>query len=185
MGAWYIGPDKSEDVYTVLDDAMKCNGILCDDLGRDEWVEFLKAEGRWHDLAGPHTTEHIFFDGGGMVRVDEPTVSWEANSCPMKTRVTHLPFTIEVLQGEPSKELRGDLIMFKGFHRIYALSQKTRDEAVVVMKRLLKGTESLRQELELDTQKSVNGVKHFFSARKCGCLSGKMYVECCGKYVKT
>ena len=187
MGTWYLGPKGAENVYAVLDDKMKCDPIGCDDLGRDEWVEFLKSEGRWTDLAGPHEDGYIFFDGGGMICTTDPKVSWEANGCKMKTWVTHLPFLIHQFEGQKiSEELRKDLIMFRGFHRIYAISQKTRDEALPVMRRLLKGTESLRQEREIALQKTVNATKgRAFSFRKCGCLSGEMYIKCCGKFVTT
>ncbi len=185
MGTWYIGPKGAENIYKVLDDKMKCEPIECDDLGRDEWMEFLKAKGRWTDLAGPHERGYIFFDGGGMICTTDPKVSWEVNDCNMKTWVTHLPFVIRQFEGQKiSEELRKDLIMFRGFHRIYAISQKTRDEALPVMRRLLKGTESLRQEREIALQKTVNATKGgAFSFRKCGCLSGEMYVKCCGKFV--
>jgi hypothetical protein len=53
------------------------------------------------------------------------------------------------------------------------------------MERLQKGTESLRQELEQNTQQLYNQMSHGFSARKCGCMSGMIYVDCCGKFIES
>ena len=36
----------------------------------------------------------------------------------------------------------------------------------------------------MDTQKMINGVAGLASVRKCGCLSGKQYADCCGKYIE-
>ena len=48
------------------------------------------------------------------------------------------------------------VVIFGGFHRLYAISTKTRDEALPIMRRLLKGTESLRQEREIALQETFN-----------------------------
>lgn len=186
MASWFIGAIINELVYQA-EDVMKRLPVEADDFGKDTWVAFLKREGCWDDrVCAASVIDAVWLDGGGCVRANEPTVSWKANGCTMKTYVRHLPFALDVL-----KELRAEdpniagCLGFRGFARIYLFSIQTRDEAILEMERLLKGTESLRQELEMDMQEMFNKNVHVFSARKCGCLSGKMYVDCCGKHVES
>jgi hypothetical protein len=186
MTAWFVGA-KTNDLVYPAQDAMKKDPAECDDCGRDAWVSFLKSEGRWNEVVcAALPIDAIWFDGGGCIAQDEPLVKWEANGCHMKTYVRHLPFTLDVFRGLKVRDAKlPGCVGFTGFCRVYVLSDKTRLESVEVMESLLKGTESLRQELELDQQKLFNGMSHGFSARKCGCLSGKMYVECCGKFIES
>ena len=189
MGTWWIG-SKEEQNYAQLMDAMRAmkigDTIECDDLGKEQYIAYLKAGGRWNDeICGIHPIPNIFLDGGGSVSGDEPTVSWESNGAKLKTYVRHLPFVLEAFQGlKPYKKLP-DLYVIGGFCRSYLLALKTVHDSIEVMDRLVKGTESLRQELEQNTQKLYNEMTHGFSARKCGCMSGKIYVECCGKFIES
>lgn len=189
MATWWIG-SKEEQNYAQLMDAMKFmkirDTIECDDLGKDQYIACLKTEGRWNDeLCGVHPTSDIFIDGGGSISTKEPMVAWEANGAKLKTYVRHLPFALEAFQGlEPYKKLP-DLYIMGGFCRVYLIGKKTIHDSIEVMERLQKGTESLRQELEQDAQHLFNSMSHGFSSRKCGCLSGKIYVECCGKFIET
>lgn len=189
MGSWWIG-SKEEKNYAQLMDAMKLmkigDTIECDDLAKEQYIAYLKKGARWSDeICGVHSTPDIFLDGGGSISTREPMVSCEANGTKLKTYVRHLPFVLEAFQGlKPYKKLP-DLYIMGGFCRIYLLGQKTVHDSIEVMERLLKGTESLRQELEQDTQKTYNEMSHGISMRKCGCMSGKMYVECCGKFIES
>lgn len=187
MATWWLASkiESTEYVYKALD-VMKCDPIETDDFGKDVTIAWLKSQSRWDDeINGALPLEAIFFDGGGCVRVGEPKVTWEANGCKMKTRVTHLPFTLDAFKAlKEHKHLKG-CVSFGGFHRVYILSLKTIHDSIEVMERLLRGTESLRQELEIDMQKTMNQSEHAFSVRKCGCMSGNLYVECCGKAVES
>jgi hypothetical protein len=187
MCAWWLASkiEDAEHIYNALD-VMKCDPIEADDVGKDTIIAWLRDHARWDDeINGALPMEVITIDGGGSVRVGEPKVSWEANGCKMRTRVTHLPFALEAFQTlKEDDELKG-CVQLRGFMRHYVLSIKTVKDSIEVMGRLLRGTESLRQELEIDMQKVMNQSEHAFSVRKCGCMSGKIYVECCGKFVES
>lgn len=189
MTTWWIGSkdDKNYDQLFKAMEAMKlANTVECDDLAKEHYLAYMKSAGRWDDeLCGIHPTPEIFFDGGGSVRTKEPMIGWEANGTKQKTFVRHLPFVLEAFQGlKPDRNLPS-LCRMGGFCRTYLLAVKTVRESIEVMERLQKGTESLRQELELDAQAIFNGMTKGFNARTCGCLSGKIYVECCGKFVES
>jgi hypothetical protein len=185
MGAWFVGAKLLELVYQA-EDVMKSWPADCDEVGKDFWVAFLKGRGRWNDeFMAAQSTDHLFFDGGGSICQDEPKVGWEANGCTMKTYVRHLPFTLATFRDLRPLEDFPAVTGFGGFCRRYILTPKTVAESMPIMERLLKGTESLRQELERDLQRTFNATTHGFSARKCGCLSGKMYGDCCGKSIET
>lgn len=189
MGTWWIG-SKEEKNHAQIMDALRFmklgDTVECDDLGKEQYIAYLKKGGRWsEDICGAHPTPNMFLDGGGSVSADEPMVSWEANGAGMKTYVRHLPFVLEAFQGmKPYKKLP-ELFIMGGFCRSYLFGHKTVHDSIEVMERLQKGTESLRQELEQGTQKLYNQMSHGFSARKCGCMSGKIYVECCGKFIES
>jgi hypothetical protein len=190
MTTWWIGSkdDKNyQQIYDAMDVMKTGDTVECDDLGKDQFIAFLKSAGRWNDLiCGFQATEHIFFDGGGSVSTEEPMIAWEANNgAVLKTYVRHLPFILESFRRlKPDKNLP-DLRAMRGFCRLYIISGKTIAESIEAMERLQKGTESLRQELELSMQQGFNKMSHGFSARKCGCMSGRIYVECCGKSVES
>lgn len=184
MGAWFLGARDQKDIRDVHE-IMRSDPIEADDIGKEAIISYLTAGGRWRAPAEAILRESIWMDGGGMVRFTEPKLSWEANGCRMRTFVRHLPFLIDAFRtAEPRSKYHG-MIVITGFARVYVLSPATRDASIPVMERLLKGTESLRQELELDTQKVMNESPHSASFRKCGCLSGLLYVECCGKFVES
>lgn len=185
MSAWYIGSKEVSGVYAARS-SMKCDPAECDDLGKELLVEFLKSEGRWNDeVCGAEEREYIYVDGGGMVRLNEPEVAWEANGCKIKTRVRVLPFLISRFEDlKPVPEIPR-LVGFGGFCRQYFLSPKTVEGSLETMRRLLKGTESLRQEVEMDIHKTLNEHGNAASLRKCGCMSGKMYGDCCGKFIES
>lgn len=189
MGSWWLG-SKEEKNYAQLMDAMKFmklgDTIECDDLGKEQYVAYLKNASRWNEeICGIHPTPNIFLDGGGSVSADEPMVSWESNDTKLKTYVRHLPFVLEAFQELKPYTKLPDLYVMGGFCRRYLLGKKTVHDSVEVMGRLVNGTESLRQELEQSTQQLYNQMTHAFSARKCGCMSGKVYVECCGKFIES
>ena len=183
MATWFIGA-KTLKLVNEAEKVLKCWPIECDDWGMDKVIGFLRDHGRWDGaLISAQPIEHIYMDGGGMVRVKEPQISWLANGARIKVSVRGLPFALEHLDSlRPSKTLEGCLEA-SGFCRHYVIAEKTRDDSVVQMRRLLKGTESLRQEVEIGLQKAVDASPHARSVRKCGCMSGKQYIECCGKYV--
>lgn len=185
MGTWFIGAREITGVYAAKD-VMKSWPAECDDEVKDSWVAFLKANGRWKEgvtEAIPH--DAIWFDGGGTISTKEPLVSWEANGCKMKTYVRHLPFVLAAFRGlKPVVALPG-IVGLGGFCRKYFLSPKTASDSIETMERLLRGTESLRQELEADLQRVFNEIPGQASARKCGCMSGLMYGDCCGKFIET
>jgi hypothetical protein len=189
MGTWFIGAKTSGQVYEAMD-VMKLDPVEADTYGMDAVVSFLKERGRWDDaICAAKPIERIFLDGGGMIRQGEPKVAWFSNDCGFKTFVRHLPFVLEAMEGRKlHKELQG-CIVFGGFCRKYIISNKTRLSSIETMRQLAKGTESLRQEGEIELQKvlaNVNddgGNPRALSLRKCGCMSDKMYTECCGKYV--
>lgn len=184
MGAWFLGAREQKDIREVHE-IMRSDPIEAADVGKDTIIAYLSAGGRWRAPAEAITHESIWFDGGGMVRFTEPKLAWEANGCKMATFVRHLPFLIDAFRtAEPRSKYHGMIVM-SGFARTYVLAPLTGDTALPVMEGLLKGTESLRQELELDTQKVMNDSPHGASYRKCGCLSGLLYVECCGKFVES
>ena len=184
MGAWFLGARDHKDIEEVHK-IMRCNPIEADDIGKDTIIAYLTAGGRWRAPAEVLQKDAIWMDGGGMVRFTEPKLAWEANGCKIGTFVRHLPFLIDAFrQAEPRVKYHG-MIVISGFCRTYVISPSTRDASIPVMERLQKGTESLRQELELDTQKAMNESPHGASFRKCGCLSGLLYVECCGKFVES
>lgn len=187
MGAWFLGAKSENDsanIYAACD-LMRCDPIECDDHAKDVVVAFLKGRSRWDDeINGVHAVEKIFIDGGGSVGMHEAKVSWEANGCGMATYVRHLPFALDTFRNlKPRKHLVG-CVEFGGFCRSYVLSERTVRESIPVMERLARGTESLRQEAEIEIQKTFNMAPNTFSVRKCGCLSGLAYVECCGKSVE-
>lgn len=186
MPAWFVGAASNELVYEA-EDVMKKYPAECDDEGKDKWIAFLKANGRWKDgVVSAQPSDYIMLDGGGCVGTKEPKVGWEANGCPIKTYVRHLPFTLEMFKRlEPKDPKLPGIVGFGGFCRVYLFSTKTIEESIPQMERLLKGTESLRQELEMDMQNMFNRSPHTASARKCGCMSGLQYAECCGKFIET
>lgn len=185
MGTWFVGAKSIEKIYPA-EEAMRSYPAECDDLGKDRWVAFLRSEGRWDDEScGVLEHPKIFFDGGGMIHRNEPLLSWEANNCRMKTYVRQLPFLLEEFQHLKLVEAFPDVVGFGGFCRKYFLSPKTVTQSIKDMKRLLRGTESLRQELEMDMHKALNKTVHAASLRKCGCMSGKMYGDCCGKHIES
>lgn len=184
MGAWFVGAKEAANVYQARQ-AMRKDPAECDDVGKDVWVAFLRSKG-WLDetVCAAMPQDHIFFDGGGCVRQDEAKVSWEANGCRMKTYVRHLPFVLDTFRWlKASDPLIPGCAGFGGFCRAYIMSERTIRESVVVMERLLRGTESLRQELEMGMQGVMNRAGAV-SLRKCGCMSGLMYAECCGKHIE-
>lgn len=187
MSAWWIG-SKIEDAQHIHDalDVMKCNPVEADDHGKETVIAFFKAHGRWNEeINGVLPLDAIRFDGGGAIRNEEPWVGWEANGCKMKTRVTHLPFTLEVFRNSKLDKKLPGCVTFGGFCRSYVIAHKTVQDSIEVMERLLRGTESLRQELEMDFQKTFNEIPRAASVRRCGCLSGLQYADCCGKFIES
>ena len=76
---WFVGSKDIESVCKACE-AMKCNPVECDDKGRDLVVAFLKSKGRWDDEScAIKPLPKIRLDLGGMVKVNEPSVSWQAN----------------------------------------------------------------------------------------------------------
>jgi hypothetical protein len=184
MGTWYLGPRENKDIYAALD-VIKCDPIECDDEGKDRMIAYLSERDRWKPPAEAIENEAIWFDGGGAIISGEPCVAWEANGCRMKTYVRHLPFLLDTFKSlKTHDELKGMLVM-GGFCRLYVIGTRTRDESIETMERLVRGTESLRQETEMSLQNCMNKSPNAASLRKCGCMSGKLYVECCGKYVES
>lgn len=182
MPAWFVGAKTVEVAYQA-GDAMKKVPAECDDFGKDAWIAFLKSEGRWSDeFCAALPSKGIFFDGGGCVGTKEATVQWVANGCPMETYVRHLPFAIDALRHLKLRDERlPGCLGFGGFIRVYIISEKTRDAALVEMERLLEETDARRKEIEEAMQRDMNVTPNLASVRKCGCLSGLQYVECCGK----
>ena len=119
-----------------------------------------------------------------MISTEEPKVSWEANGCKMKTFVRHLPFTLERFRTLKEVSDLPGIRWFGGFCRLYILTPKTVADSIETMERLVKGTESLRQEWEMNLQQTFNQCDGAASLRKCGCLSGKQYADCCGKFIE-
>lgn len=189
MSTWWIGSKEQKVSHKVYDAlrAMKVRDTIeADDLAKDRLISFLKESGRWDDaLCGAHEIPDIFIDGGGSIIKGEPEVGWEANGSKLKTFVRALPFVLESFQELKPNERVPEIYGMGGFHRAYYFSKKTVLESIAEMERLLKGTESLRQELEIGHQRIFNQVEGGISLRKCGCLSGLLYVECCGKSVES
>lgn len=190
MGTWWIGcaaepKENAKLLYDALDVMKTGDTIEADDVGRDVFIGFLKSKDRWKEgLCGFHATDSIFLDGGGMIMVDEPKISWEANGCKLETYVQQLPFAVDLLKQLLKKERDPNLpgvVGFRGFCRIYVMGEKTVTDAIAAAERLTKETEAQRKELERKNQEFMNTVSHSVSMRPCSCLSGKLYVECCGK----
>lgn len=187
MGQWWVCA-KQDDGKSIRDamDIMKCNPVWADDRGRDVVIEFFKGSQRWNpEVNGFAPVEAIMFDGGGCVRQNEPKVSWEANGCKMRTFVTHLPFLLDTFRKITEDPKLPGCVTFNGFARHYVLTLETVRDSLQNMESLLRGTESLRQELEIETQRIFNESPNVASVRKCGCMSGKAYGDCCGKHVET
>lgn len=191
MGNWFVGAasDDVRIIYQALE-VMRRDPAECDEAGKDAWVAFLQKHGCWKEgVTAAQPMDEIDLDLGGMVRVGDPTVSWEANGCKMRTKVRQLPFILDIFSTyKEAKNLPG-FLAFGGFHRVYILSVKTTQESIADLERLVRGTESLRQELEIDFQKAIDSTMALtggraVSARKCGCLSGLVYGDCCGKAVE-
>lgn len=188
MGTWWIGsadPKNYGQIDRALTTMKLANTIECDDAGKEAFIAYLKERNRWSDECGAHATPEIFFDGGGSISVSEPSIFWVSNGAGMKTYTRHLPFVLEAFRGlKPDQRLPG-MRRFGGFCRIYIISEPTIQAAMVDLERLVRENEATRQELERETQDRYDGMKHNFSMRKCGCLSGNTYVECCGKGKET
>lgn len=186
MGAWFVGAKSNALVYQA-EEAMKRYPAECDEFGRDAWLTFLKSRGHWNDeVCAALPTEDLFLDGGGSILIDEPRVGWEANKCSLKTYVRHLPFALEQFRRLKARDANiPGCVGFGGFCRVYVMAEQTVTDSIPIMERLVRGTESLRQELEMSVQQDFNEMEHGLSVRKCGCLSGLMYVECCGKFIET
>jgi hypothetical protein len=185
--AWLVGSyaeqRKGDDMkiggYFIKSDNIP---ILCDVACKDATVKSFGASEEFTI----EPVEYIFMDGGGMVSSTEARIYWNANGSRFGSFVRQLPFAISHFQGkhEPTTKPPGCWI-FDGFMRRYILSVDTIQPCIDEMKSLLKGTESLRQEAEMEMQQVVNGANkggmRVLSERKCGCMSGKKYTECCGK----
>lgn len=186
MPAWFIGAKTREQIYEA-EDVMKKVPAECDDFGKDAYIAFLKSEGRWSDACcEAQKSEGIWFDGGGAIGVQEATVTWDANGCPMKTYVRQLPFLLDTMRHLKVKDEKlPGCVGLGGWMRIYIFSQATRDAAIVALEKLVKEHEAERQRAEAEMQDVMNQAIHGASVRKCGCMSGLMYVECCGKGIES
>ena len=148
---WFVGSKDIESVYKACE-AMKCNPVECDSVGKDLVVAFLKSRGRWDDEScAIKRLPKIRLDLGGMVKVDEPSVSWQANGVKFSAMLHQLEDLACMFENaHVSKTAAPGCLKIGGFCRLYLLSEKTVKACLKALPKLVKKYEekaaSLKEE---------------------------------------
>jgi hypothetical protein len=170
MSLWNVIPaDKRKDVHW----------FFADDAGAEAFLKRWARKSREFQYV-QKPAEEVWVDGGGAVSAEEPKVSWKAGGGRFGCFMRQVPFILKALDECPESELPG-CIVFRGFLRIYIFSFQTRTECVTELRRILDREGQHIKDAECRHADLVASMPHAVYRGQCSCLSGKPYVECCGK----
>ena len=91
---------------------------------------------RWHEFKADKLDE-FYFDFGGMWNENEPEISKKIYGINFKSKVTQMPFVIEVLKGKRYYRDKWDAWFFGMYYWKVVFSPRTRHRILEVFKPLL------------------------------------------------
>jgi len=171
VSAWLVYPEDENKRYSWFQ---------TDDAGKAAFLARWAEKPREFAYASREIPA-IRIDGGGAVTDGEPEVGWMAADTPIRTFMRHLPFVLAALEGAQENEKTPGCIAFSGFLHTYILGEATRRAAVLEGWRVLAACDREAKNLEREHARYVNQGPHTFYRGLCSCLSGRPYVECCGR----
>jgi len=170
MSLWNVIP---------VDERKDFHWFFADDTGAEAFMKRWAGKPRDFEYV-QKPAEEVWVDGGGAVSAGEPKASWEAGGGRFACYLRQVPFILRALEECPESELPG-CIAFKGWLRTYIFSHRTRTECVTELRRILEREGQAIKDIERRHADAVGSMPHSVYAGKCSCLSGKPYVECCGR----